>query len=383
MKIHRFGTLGVLVAAALGALVAASGASATPVTVNLRIEGSTSTVFEGPVTTDARMVTTAAGGTHPCDGTQNPGAHPPNDPGPTPTTALADAADRAGFTWDGQWGQFGSQDFFVERIGSDGVVGTFDSNGNFWDSLVNRGIAQYGGCQIRVFDGDSVLLEWQDGSKANLQLTAPATVQVGQPADVTVQQYSDMNGTLSPANGASIGGQTTDSNGHATLTFASTGTQHLKATMTGAVRSNAADVCVYASSPSECAPPSGGVGGVVIDKLPPSVALKGIANHKHYKRGKGPRKLAGTASDAGGLFQVYFRLRRFTHSGCQWYSSARSVFTNPRGHCTARFQHLGAKTSWSYLLPKQLPQGSYTLETKALDKAFNAARTRVEFTVAG
>jgi hypothetical protein len=113
------------------------------------------------------------------------------------------------------------------------------------------------------------------------------------------------------------------------------------------------------------------------------VALAGIANHKHYKHGHGPRKLAGTASDAGGLFQVYFRLRRFTHDACQWYSSKRSVFTNAKPHCNARFQRLGAKTSWSYLLPSRLAPGSYTLETKALDRSFNAARTRVEFTVAG
>ena len=43
----------------------------------------------------------------------------------------------------------------------------------------------------------------------------------------------------------------------------------------------------------------------------------------------------------------------------------------------------GTNAKWSYLLPKRLPKGSYTLDTKALDKAYNVARTRVEFTVAG
>ena len=83
--------------------------------------------------------------------------------------------------------------------------------------------------------------------------------------------------------------------------------------------------------------------------------ITGIANHKHFKRGKGPRKLSGTASDGGGLFQVYFRLRRFSHSGCQWYSSKRSVFTNKQAHCTARYQRLGTDAKWSYLLPARLP----------------------------
>jgi hypothetical protein len=382
MKLHRFGAPAVLIAAlVLGALVAATSAAAAPVTVNLRIEGSNSTIFEGPVTTDARMVTTAAGGTHPCDGTQNPSAHPANSPGPTPTTAVADAADRAGFTFDGQWNQFGSGDFFVERINSDGVVGQFDSNGNFWDSLVNRGIAQFGGCQIRVFNGDTVLLEWQDGNHPNLQLTAPSQVQVGTPFDVNVQQYQDQNGTLSPASGASVAGATTDANGHASVTFPSAGNQHIKATLTGAIRSNAADICVYTSSASECSPPS--TPPATADTVAPSVALTGIADGKHFKRHKGPRRLSGTASDGGGLYQVYFRLRRFTHQGCQWYSSKRSVFTNKQAHCTARYQRLGTDANWSYLLPARLPQGSYVLDTKALDKVFNVARTHVEFTVAG
>src|ERR1700751_541556 len=129
MKHHRFGTLGVLIAAlVLGALVAASSAAAAPVTVNLRIEGSGATLYEGPVTTDGRIVTTQAGGAHQCDGTQgtNSGGNPP---GGTPTTALADAADKTGFTFDGSYDSgFGA--FLIERIGSDGQVGVFGSS--FW-----------------------------------------------------------------------------------------------------------------------------------------------------------------------------------------------------------------------------------------------------------
>ena len=56
-------------------LVLPSTALALPVTVNLRVEGPTATVFDGPVTTDGHAVTTAAAGTHPCDGT-NGGAQP-------------------------------------------------------------------------------------------------------------------------------------------------------------------------------------------------------------------------------------------------------------------------------------------------------------------
>ena len=94
---------------------------------------------------------------------------------------------------------------------------------------MNRVPAAAGGCQIRLNDGDQVLLEWQDGSKPNLQLTAPASAQVGQRVDVGVQQYGG-DGVLAPAAGASVAGQLTGGDGHATVTFTSAGVQHLKAT---------------------------------------------------------------------------------------------------------------------------------------------------------
>jgi hypothetical protein len=375
MKLYRFGTLGVL----LAALVLAAPAVAAPVTVNLRIEGSGATLYEGPITTDGRVVTTQAGGSHQCDGTQGANSAG-NTPGGAPTTALADAADRSGFTFDGSYDS-GFGDFLIERIGGDGQVGVFGSS--FWSVSVNRVALQVGGCQMRVQDGDTILWDWTAFQAPNLQLASPAQVHAGTPFTVNVQQYDD-NGNLTPAVGASVAGSTTDSSGNASVTFPAAGNQHFKATLPGANRSNAADVCVYASSASECGPPpSGGVGGAIVDKLPPEVALTGIANHKHFKRHRGPRRLSGTASDGSGLFQVYFRLRRFTHHGCQWYSSKRSVFTRKKPHCRARYQRLGTDAKWSYLLPKRLPRGSYTLDTKALDKAYNVARTRVEFTVAG
>src|SRR5947208_13542981 len=94
----RFGTRAVL-ATALACAAAAGGATAVhaaPVKVNVRIEGATKTLFEGPVTTDAHAVTADTSGPHPCDGT-NGGAHP--TPGPTATGALDDAAKLAGLTW--------------------------------------------------------------------------------------------------------------------------------------------------------------------------------------------------------------------------------------------------------------------------------------------
>ncbi|HEX6458243.1 MAG TPA: hypothetical protein VF032_04930 [Thermoleophilaceae bacterium] len=377
MKHHRIGTLGVLLATV--AACSPATANATPVTVNLRVEGSGSTVYEGPISTDSKVITTASGGSHECDGTQ--GGNPTGaTPGGTPTTALDDAAHTAGFDWDGRYGVGGFDDFLVERVAGDGTVGTFGSSS--WSLSVNRVAASVGGCQMRVNAGDTVLWEWTQYGENNLDLSAPAKAQVGQPVQVTVQQY-DASGTLAPASGADVDGQLTDSSGHATLTFGSPGTQHLKATMANAIRSNAADVCVYDAGTTACDTPAPGgqVGGAITDKLPPSLAIRGIARGKRFRHGHGPRKLSGTAHDAGGLYQIYFELTRRTRAGCQWYSAKRSVFTRPRHTCHARFQKVGTKAPWSYLLPQRLPRGRYTLTEKAIDRSFNASREHVTFRV--
>jgi hypothetical protein len=370
---HRFWAL-----AGLLSLVCCASASAAPVTVNLRVEGSGSTVFDGPVTTDAKTVTTAAGGSHKCDGTNN---HTANTPGATPTTALDDASIAHGFTWDGSYSS-SFDDFLVERIAGDGGVGA-PFTGNFWDLIVNRLPAQTGGCQIRLNDGDQVLLEWQDGSKPNLQLSAAATtVQTGQPLDVTVQQYG-ADGTLAPAAGATVAGQTTAANGQASVIFGTAGTQELKASRSDAIRSNGVSVCVYAPGSGDCgttkAPPSGPT--ATPDRVKPAALLVSPRANATYKRG--PRKLVGTASDNKALFQVYFRLRRHSHGGCSWYSAKSARFTHAKPHCSARYQRLGTKATWSYLLPAALPPGKYQLDEKALDTSFNATVKSIEFTVKG
>jgi len=368
--LHRYLALGGLLL-----LLCAAPAVAAPVTVNLRVEGTNGTVFEGPVTTDGKTVTTAAGGSHQCDGT-NGGT--PNTPGGTPTTALDDASKAAGFTWDGSYST-SFNDFLVERIASDGVVGG-PFTGSFWNLIVNRAGAMAGGCQIRVNTGDQVLFEWQDGTKPNLQLSAPATAQVGQPVDVTVQQYGS-DGALAAASGASVAGATTGADGHASVTFTAAGVQHLKATRSDAIRSNAADVCVYVPGSGDCGsvkpPPT-----LTPDKVKPTVAFRGIRDGQKFKRG--PRQLLGTANDDRGLFQVYFLLKRHSHGGCSWFSAKSARFTSAKSHCTsARYQRVGNKSSWSFLLPARLPAGSYELVEKAIDSSYNAARQTIKFEVTG
>ena len=77
-----------------------SAAVNQPTSVNLRVEGSTKTIFEGTIVTSGHNVTTALGGNHHCDGTNN-GENPL--PGPTCTSALDDASKAPSnlFTFDG------------------------------------------------------------------------------------------------------------------------------------------------------------------------------------------------------------------------------------------------------------------------------------------
>src|SRR5688500_1852462 len=88
--------------------IAAPAAAADPISVDLRLEGRDRTYFEGPITTDDHDVTTATSGTHKCDGT-NRGQNP--TPGPTPISALDDAARHNGFSWDGEWFEEDFEDF--------------------------------------------------------------------------------------------------------------------------------------------------------------------------------------------------------------------------------------------------------------------------------
>jgi hypothetical protein len=238
MNRRRFRTSAAAVAAitlsALG-LLGAAPASANPhptALVYLRVEGATSTIFEGWVTTTPHDVTTDAGGTHPCDGLNN---NVNATAGPTPTTALDDASNAAGFTFDGDWMSI-FNDFQITRIGPDSQTPT-----QFWGVLDNYKFTPVSGCQAEVKDGDQVLWAYDAFNKVHfLELTGPSTATANVPFTVTVTDGS----TGQPVQGATVGGQTTGSDGKATLTIATPGTVSLKAEAPASVRSNALAVDV-------------------------------------------------------------------------------------------------------------------------------------------
>jgi hypothetical protein len=378
--------------AALGTLLSAASASAAPATVQLRVEGSTQTLFDGPITTDAKSLTKDGTGSHPCDGT-NKQTNP--SPGPTMTGALDDGATAAGFTWAGTWDS-GFDDFFIDRIGSDANPPSFIPS---WGYFLNWISSSAGGCQQRVAQGDDVLFAFAQYGEPLLQLTAPARAATGESFQVTVQQ-NDGAGSRTPAAAASVGGAMTDAAGQATLSFGDAGVQSLKATRTGAVRSNAASVCVYVPGSGDCgtdrpAPvdqpvdqpaPQLPAQPAVKDITPPVVRLTSIKSGKVYD--KGPRVLAGEVDETGGIAQVFLRLRSTDGGGltaasrCRWFSGKRGVFTHRTVPCSkARFFRLGTNARFSYLLPARLGTGKYTLEVKVLDRAYNAGRSAAAFGV--
>jgi hypothetical protein len=357
--LNRLWALGVLVL-----LLSCAPALAAPATVDLRVEGSSQTLFEGAITTDGT----------------NGGVNP--SPGPTMTAALDDADRASGFTWDGTYDS-GFDDFFISRIGPDTNTGA-PAFQPYWGLFLNWVATSVGGCQQRVQAGDRVQFLYSSFGQPLLELTgAPAKAATGEAFTVDVRQH-DGNGASVPAAGASVAGGTTGGDGSAQVSFDSSGVKRLKATRSDAVRSNAAEVCVYAPGTSECdtfVPTTPAAGEVLSagDSRAPLARIGSLRNGARYRRG--PRLLRGTVDEDRDLFQVYFRLRRTDPGGCRWFSGKRETFTNAGTCRSARFTRVGDDPAWSYLLPERLGPGLYLLEVKALDKAFNAGRAQLRFRV--
>jgi hypothetical protein len=337
-----------LLLAALALTVPASAALAAPVSVNLRVEGATQTIFEGPVTTDGHAVTTATGGTHPCDGT-NGGVNP--SAGPTATAALDDAATLGGFTWDGSW--FDSfSDFSVDRVAGDAVTSS-----QFWGFFVDGVPPSVGGCQLRVTGGQEVLWAFDAFSKLHtLHLAGPGAVTVGQPVAVKVTDAGDG----SPLAGADVRGATTGADGVASLSFDQPGVYRLKAERSDSVRSNALVLCVDPVGAEQC---------TGADHTAPAVSVK----------------LPGEAGSAAGLASAGSRSRTLTIS---WQGQDPAADGSGVSTYTAEVRELaqGAKASqaatWRTLLYRSTATSvvfrgragrAYEFKVTAYDRAANAS----------
>lgn len=388
--------------AAFAALAAVTPAFAAPVTVNLRVEGTNSTIFEGPVTTDVHQVNGGDGsGDHQCDG-NNVQSNKYPSPGPTVTGALDTGSKLRPFAWFGTFGDFGTQDFYVREIG-----GEHDTNNTFWYLVRNWTGLSVGGCQEQVQQGDDVLFAltgFDPNTYASWPMLdlrgVPTKAAVNEPFTVHVFQHDGSGSTATDASGASVAGQTTGANGTASVSFDSPGVKTFKAERPQSIRSNAMSVCVYTPGSGDCgtekAPdstnpnptPEPQPAPAAKDTTPPVINLTTLERGKKYRRG--PRVLGGDVLEAGGIYQVFLRLRASdggtltSASRCRWFSGKRGVFTHRTVPCSkTRYFRIGSDPRFSYLLPSRLGKGRYVLDVKVLDRAYNAGRIAVPFSVTG
>ncbi len=364
--------------------LAAAPAAAAPATVQLRIEGPTRTLFEGPVTTDVSPFHFTGDATqHQCDATPAAGVGG-ESPVPVPTrgAALTRAID-GGLAVTGRW--FNGLGPSFETIDGESVA--YDGTAHaYLVEYKNWKVASKGSCGDPIQNGDDVLYAWADesGTAPLLKLAGPARARPGEQVAVTVV---DADG--SPVVGATVGGAATDSAGRATLSFADRGDHVLKATKSGAVRSNATHVCVSDGSDGACGtslPAAAGPPAAAPDRTPPRGALAGIRDHQVFARGRGPRVLRGVVgTDPSGLAAVKLRLTKRVGRHCWYFSRTREVFRGT--HCgRGPYFAIGDRADWSYLLPARLGPGRYVLDAVAIDRAGNRqalarGSSRVVFTV--
>jgi hypothetical protein len=363
--------------------------------VNLRVEGSTKTLFEGAIATEGETFATKSSvGPHPCDYKDNGSSEGfPNggSSSGTPTTALRDAALANGLEFDAEW--FGSGktktenpgDFFVSQVGSD----VNESKAPFasWGYAVNNTTAPVGGCQIALSPGNEVLWAYNYFNLPHrLKLSGGATANAGVSFVVHVTDGQTGGAISGAAIGTVAGGITaalspaavSDSSGNATVTLSSTGTVTLKATRAESVRSNGLAVCVHNGNDGSCGTtvPTNVEAKKAVPLSPLSplfegdvAKISGVTNGRVYRRRVAPRILSGAVEiRAGGtLSRVEISLERRYRGRCFQFSGTRVRFVRVRKCSAAHFFSVGASRSFSYLLPAPLPPGRYVFEIQAVE----------------
>jgi hypothetical protein len=381
-----------LVGALVGLLSLSASASAAPITVNLRVEGATKTLYEGPISAEPieppgiePPVIEAKGtspGMHPCDVKYNGENGGFGAAAPTPIATLYEAALTTHLPFAAGW--FSSlNDFRVEQVGED--IANSEENGQYWGYAVNFTTAEVGGCQIRLAPGSEVLWAYNFfGLKHLLSLSGPSSVTVGTPFTVHVVDGQ----TGEPISGAAIGelvsgvtntsssSPTTNAAGNATVTLTHVGAVTLKATQSESVRSNG--LVVSASNGSAC----GCVGIAPVAPTPtvlvaPDVAkIAGVQNGHVYSRRSAPRLLAGVVDVpvGGTLRQVRISLQRHYRGRCFDFNGARESFVRTRKCGSADFFSVGGSESFSYLLPARLPKGRYVFDIEGINSTGQATK---------
>jgi hypothetical protein len=373
----------------------ASGASAA--TVSVEIEGQT--VIKAPA-----VVTTAASVSKP-GGASCSGA--------VPATALEAAT---GGDWDGP-------SFGVTRILAESHP--FVSGGSSWAVYVNGKFFNDTACDHPLADGDKVLFFWSDafaseGYDEPVLLDAPTTAVPGQAftvkasnADTTFDPDTFAGTTtLTPSSGTTVTGGTaavtTGADGSARVTVAggpytliAKNANRAPARIVGCATNGADGFCGTTAKPGATPPAQTPPAACVTnghdgfcgtaDKVAANAAITAISEGKKYKKGAGPRQLAGkVAADGSGLSDVRLRLTRNDGGQCATYDGKTEKFKTLKkcGATHGVWFSVGANADFTYLLPSKLGRGRYVLDVQVVDKAGNTTAalargtSRVVFTVA-
>lgn len=205
----------------------------------------------------------------------------------------------------------------------------------------------------------------------------PAAVQIGTPVSVSVVRFA-LDGSASPVDGATVAGggalAVTGANGTAVLSFSQPGAFTVKASKPGSVVSAGERVTV---STAPVAPGTGAGTDNPEDKTAPVASFSRLRNGKVFKRKRAPRKLAGkVTADPSGLLSVRLSILRKTATGCWAFDGAHERFKPHRCGGRKSFR-IGDRAEWSYLLPKRLPKGRYTIRAVAIDNAGNDSVSKV------
>ncbi|HEX5910078.1 MAG TPA: hypothetical protein VFY44_06260 [Thermoleophilaceae bacterium] len=285
------------------ALTASSPAAAT--VVNVRIEGRSTTLFEGPVQTTGRNVQAvserATGTIHHCDGTNN-GANPGRVA--TPTASAVDAMSIVGQGFEGRWNA-NIEDYFVRGFGPD-----LETGPAYWGVLVGDNLTSVGGCQTALGENAEVLWAYDAFSgRPFLGLAGPGTATPGVAQGFQVTQSGGSPKPIAEAGLTSSPAATiTGGSGSFSVTFPGDGWYRLKADGARFIRSNRIYVCVGACGPAPAdaqvrvppAPVFYGPGGAVLRDSP---ALAGTTAKVRITR-----PAAGTSGYRRGRIVVRWRV---------------------------------------------------------------------------
>jgi hypothetical protein len=365
---------GALAGLAAATLVAAPAHGAS---VTVRVEGGTQTLVpRTTVTTNSTPV------------------GKPGQPTCAGTSAMGALDQATGGDWAGPF-DAGFQTYTIETIKGE----THNSASSaYWPFWINYTYASVGVCQQPVQDGDELLFMpecYATGCTpaSPLRLSGvPATVAPGAPVTVrvdefTAPQYPDTVTKSAPAVGATVtfGGATatTGADGTAQLTFSGSGATNVQATKPGNVRSAAESTCVTTGSDGACGSRVSPVGGPSAgrDTTAPTATIAGLRAGQVFSRKRAPRTLRGTVSaDPSGIKSVRLSIVRKRGGRCWAFDGASEQFERHRCGGSRSFR-IGDRVEWSYLLPKRLPRGRYTIRVAAIDNAGNDSVTRTEIRV--